>query len=156
MVAKTKYLDDYRQMERADFVHFHAMPTRWGDADAFGHINNVLYARYFETARVDYFAELLDLQFVNNSPRGLILADLKLAYIQQLNHPAEMEIGSRISRMGNTSLDMDAALFIKGSDQPVATCRGVMVWFDYTANKAQPIPEEAREKIVGFERWKPV
>lgn len=152
----TKYLDDYRQMVRDDFTHFDTIPTRWGDADAYGHVNNVVYASYYETARVSYFADLLDMEFVGNSTRGLILADLKLAYLQQLNHPAEMEIGSRISRMGNTSLDMDAAIFVKGEQEPVSCCRAVLVWFDYVANRAQAIPKDARETVMVYERVKPV
>lgn len=154
--SQSKYLEDYRQMERADFTHFSTMGTRWGDADAFGHINNILFARYFESARIQYFSDLLNLQFVNNTPSGMILADLKLAYLQQLHHPAELEVGSRVSRLGNTSMEMDAAIFIKGEDQPVNCSRAVLVWFDYVANKTQPIPDDARKKIVEFEQVKPI
>ena len=155
MKEKSKYIQDYRQMERSDFTYFFEMPTRWGDADAFGHINNTLYARYYESSRIDYFERLTGSIFTSDSSSGVILADLKLAFLQQLHYPAVLEIGSRISRMGKSSLDMDAAVFIKGEDELINTSRATLVWFDYAANKTYPIPEDKRKLIIDFERVTP-
>lgn len=151
MTTESKYLQDYRQMQRSDFRYFTDMSTRWGDADALGHINNTLYARYYESGRVAYCSEILQMDFVHQMPTGVILADIKIAYIQQLHHPAELEIGSRISRIGNSSLDLDAAIFIKSEDQPISTSRAVVVWFDYKTNHTQAVPTDIREKLMQYE-----
>lgn len=155
MGAESKYSQDYRQMERSDFTYFFEMPTRWGDADALGHINNALYARYYESARLDYFETLMDMHFTPELSSGVILADIKIAFLHQLHYPTKMEIGSRISRMGNTSLDMDAAVFIKGENEVINTSRATLVWFDYKANQNKTIPDENRKMITDFERVVP-
>lgn len=151
-----KFLDDYRQMERSDFTYFLKENTRWGDSDAMGHINNVLYARYYESARTSYFSELLDLKFVKKMPTGVILADMKIAYLQQLHHPAEMQIGARVSRLGGSSLHFDAAVFLQGSDQPISASRATLVWFDYAKNRSLKIPQDIRQTIIDYETLLPL
>ena len=155
MSVESKYLDDYRKMQRSDFSHFFEMPTRWGDSDAFGHINNALYSRYYESARVAYFEEAMDMKFKMDSKEGLILADMKVAFLQQLHYPIVMEIGSRVSRLGNSSLVLDAAIFIKGTDTLVNTSRATLVYFDFKNNDKKPIPKSARDLICGFETIPP-
>lgn len=152
----SKFLDDYRQMEYSDFNHFLQENTRWGDADMLGHINNVLYARYYESARTSYLREVLDIDFINADKTGIILADMKIAYLKQLHHPASMNIGARISRLGSSSLHLDAAVFIQGEDQPISTSRATLVWFDYAQNKTIRIPEPDRTTISEFESIPPL
>lgn len=136
---------------RSDFNFFTALPTRWGDADTFGHLNNAKYVTFLETGRIDYFTRLLDLRFEQSIEQGIILADLNITFLQQVHHPAELEIGSCISRLGNSSLDMDASIFIKNKDAPVATSKAILVWFNYKENRSQPIPRSVREKITAFD-----
>jgi acyl-CoA thioester hydrolase len=155
MGEETKHLEDYRQMERSDFNYFFEMPTRWGDLDAFGHVNNTLYARYYESARLGYFESLMDMRFDPELSSGVIHADMKIAYIKQLHYPSDIDVGCRISRMGNSSLDLDAAIFLKGSDTLISTSRAILVWFDYKANVNKPIPEENRKMIIDYERITP-
>ena len=147
----SKFLEDYRQMERADFNHFLQENTRWGDADMLGHINNVLYARYYESARTSYLREVLGIDFINADKTGIILADMKIAYLQQLHHPASMKIGARISRLGGSSLHLDAAVFIEDNIQPISTSRATLVWFDYAKNEAIKIPDHDRKIISQYE-----
>lgn len=147
----SKFLDDYRQMEPSDFSHFLQENTRWGDTDMLGHINNVLYARYYESARTSYLREVLDIDFINPDKTGVILADMKIAYLQQLHHPAVMHIGARISRLGGSSMHLDAAVFVEGNENPISTSRATLVWFDYANNKTIKIPDADRETISQFE-----
>lgn len=154
----SKFLEDYRLMELNDFSHFMHENTRWGDLDAMGHINNVLYARYYESARTTYFSELFAMNFVSKMPTGVILADMKIAYLQQLHHPATMKIGARVSRLGGSSLHFDAAIFIEddGNDHLISTSRATLVWFDYAQNKTLKIPQEMRETIIDHENTPPL
>ena len=139
-----------------DFSHFLAENTRWGDTDMLGHINNVLYARYYESARTSYLLEVLDMDFINPNKTGIILADMKIAYLQQLHHPASMKIGARVSRLGGSSFQLDAAVFIDDSETPISTSRATLVWFDYDKNQTLKIPQSVRETIVDFEVINPV
>lgn len=153
---ESKFLDDYRQMERADFYHFLLENTRWGDSDMLGHINNVLYARYYESARTSYLREALDIDFINPNKKGIILADMKIAYLKQLHHPAAMTIGARISRLGGSSMHLDAAVFIEGDETPISTSRATLVWFDFDNNKSIKIPQSDRQMISDYETIKPL
>ena len=155
MEVKSKYLDDYRKMQRSDFTYFLDIATRWGDEDPFGHINNTIYARYYESARIDYSEKNLQLTFSAGSKDSIITADLQIAYLQQLHYPSDIEVGSRISSMGNSSLVMDAAIFLKGSDKLINTSRAILVWFDFKANKPKRIPQKSRELIFAFEKISP-
>lgn len=155
MQTETKYLEDYRKMQRSDFNHFFDMPTRWGDADAFGHINNTLYARYYESARIGYFENAMNMEFHTESKEGVILADLKMAFLQQLHYPSDMEIGSRVSKIGNSSLILDAAIFVKGSDTLINTSRATLVLFNFSANEKKIIPQSLRDLISAFEKFTP-
>ena len=136
---------------RGDFRFFTASPTRWGDCDAFGHVNNVQFVRYYESGRLDYFARVLDLDAGPNTGQTLIIADIHVNFLAQINHPCALEVGSRISRLGNSSFVFDAAIFAADEDQARSSARATCVWFDYTANHSVPIPSSARATIQQFE-----
>jgi len=136
-------------MQRSDFAHFIELPVRWGDMDAFGHVNNVQYMRYFESGRVAYVEEVTQTPLEVNE--NVILADLQVSFLQQLHYPATVAVATRTSRLGNTSFQIVCAIYREDEDAPVATCNGVMVWFDYLNQKATPIPERVRQTILRFE-----
>ena len=142
---------ELERFARREFRHFTPSPTRWGDCDMFGHVNNVQFVRYYETGRLDYFRRVLDIEAGPNPEETLIIADLQVSFLQQINHPCELEVGSRISRLGNSSFDFETALFAPGEDHPRSTARAVCVWFDYRNNKSAPIPASARSIIQQFE-----
>lgn len=134
---------------RADFRFFLRLTPRWGDMDALGHVNNVKFFTYDESARLEYFNQLMrdDARFWKDY--GLILARIEADFLAQLRLPAELEIGFRISRMGRSSLGTEAAMFRDG--QVVAVTRAVVVWFDYPGARALPIPEAVRERVRAAE-----
>ena len=136
---------------RADFRFFTPSPTRWGDCDKFSHVNNVQFVRYFESGRLDYFERLLEIPASLDARYTLIIADIHVNFLQQINHPCALEVGSRISRLGNSSFDFEAALLAPEEEQPRATARATCVWFDYQENRTMPIPLVARNIISRFE-----
>ena len=139
------------QFSRRGFRHFTPSPTRWGDCDRFGHVNNVQFVRYYESGRLDYFREVLDMEAGAEPRQTLIIADIQVNFLQQINHPCALEVGSRISRLGISSFDFEAAIFAPGEDEPYSTARAACVWFDYAANRSMPIPDDARHIIRQFE-----
>ncbi len=136
---------------RSRFRFFTPTPTRWGDCDMFGHVNNVQFVRYFESGRLDYFHRLLDMSAGPDVHNSLIIADIHVTFLRQIHHPCALEVGTRINRLGNKSFDIDAAIFAPGEDQPYSTARAACVWFDYRENRSIPIPPTERNIIIEFE-----
>jgi acyl-CoA thioester hydrolase len=122
------------EISRAQFRHWLKIPTRWGDLDALGHVNNAHFFTYDESARVDYFSRLMagDARFWKEY--GLILAHIGCDFVAQLHHPAEVEVGFRVCRLGTSSLTTEAGMFL--GDKLVAVTRSVLVWFDYVRQKS--------------------
>ena len=94
----------------SDFPFNHNLKTRWRDLDAFQHINNATILSYMEDARVALFSRW----GINYKETGLIVAGIKIDYLQQIEHPSKLEIGSRISRLGTKSFDLESVIFLKG------------------------------------------
>src|SRR5210317_175991 len=142
---------DVDQYRREGFRLFTPTPTRWGDCDRFGHVNNVQFARYYESGRLDYFERVLNLGSAADAEHSLIIADLYVTFLRQIHHPCALEVGSRISRLGNSSFDFEAAIFAPGDDAPLSTANATCVWFNFRANHSTPIPAAERSIIKQFE-----
>jgi acyl-CoA thioester hydrolase len=142
---------DVALYQRPGFRFFTPTPTRWGDCDMLGHINNVEYLRYYESGRLDYFHQVLGVSTGTEQPDSLILADIHVTFLSQVHHPCALEVGSRISRLGNSSFEFESGVFVPGEDRPASIARATSVWFDYAANRSRPIPEAARATIEQFE-----
>ena len=130
---------------RKDFRFWLPLATRWGDMDALGHVNNAMFFTYDESARLAYFGELMkgDAKFWNDY--GLILAHIEADFLAQLKPPATLDIGFRIAKVGRTSLQTEAGMFL--GEELIAITRGVVVWFDYRSSTPLPVPEDVRARI---------
>ena len=143
-------------MNRSDFAHFVTLPIQWGDMDSMGHVNNTIYFRYAESGRIDYFRAIEATAAGGSfSGEGPILADIQCSFIGQLKYPATIDIGTRTTRLGTKSFEIQAAIFVQGEDVPAATSRGVVVWFDYVNQKTAPIPDDLRKRLVALEKLAP-
>ena len=125
------------------------IPVRWGDVDMLGHVNNVQFFRFAESARIEYFEAL-----VGNDPDfwktwGFILASIGCDFLAQLHYPAELEVGTRVARIGRTSMQLEHGMFY--GDQAVARVQAVLVWFDYIEQRPMEVPERARRFIREIE-----
>ena len=136
---------------RAGFRFFTPTPTRWGDCDMFGHVNNVEFVRYYESGRLDYFHRLLELESGPQVASSLIIADIQVSFLRQIHHPAALQVGSRISRLGNSSFDFEAAIFCDADEQPFSTAVAACVWYNYRDQHSTPIPRAERAIIQQFE-----
>ena len=141
-------------MEYSDFKSICPLTVRWGDQDANRHINNVQFMRYLECGRVDYFSKLR--ADMGTESFQAILVDIQCTFLQQLHYPSDIEVVTRISRLGSSSFDLTAAIYRKGEyERPVATSLGKMACFDFDAQKSVRISETVREIIRHFEDVKP-
>jgi acyl-CoA thioester hydrolase len=139
-------------VNRSDFAHFVTLPIQWGDMDSIGHVNNAIYFRYVESGRIAYFRAIdatpADGLFDGEGP---ILADIQCSFIGQLKYPATIDIGTRTTRIGTKSFEIQAAIFVQGEDAPAATSRAVVVWFDYANQKTAAIPDALHQRIIDLE-----
>ena len=146
---------DPEQFTRDRFRHFTASPTRWGDCDRLGHVNNVQFLRYYESGRLDYFAAVLGIETGPEATSSLIIADIHLTFLRQLHHPCALEVGTRVSRLGNSSFDLESAIFTPGEARPASTSIAACVWYNYRDDRSVRIPDEQRAVIQQFEGIEP-
>ena len=104
----------------------------WGDLDPFGHVNNLTYLRWAETARVDYLLRIG--QFPDLPPAGVapILASMKCDYRRVVNHPDTLLIGTRIPRIGNSSIQMIHRIVRQNLNEIAAEVDSTLVLLDYS------------------------
>ena len=129
-----------------DFPFRHNMQTRWKDMDSFGHVNNALYFTYIEDAWAAFFKRW-NLRSLNKS---LIVASVKIDFLNQIQHPSELIVGQRISRIGNSSFDIHSAIYLQGSNKPSASSVITCVCYDYEKNQAVPVYNEIKAEYTGW------
>jgi acyl-CoA thioester hydrolase len=127
------------------------IPVQWGDQDAFGHVNNRVYLKWCETARVEYLVRIG--QFPKLPPEGVgpILANLSCDYRRPLTYPDEVQVGARISKIGNASLRMDHVIVSRREGEVAAEASSVLVLLDYASGKTVRVPEVTRRTIRALE-----
>ena len=125
--------------------------VRWGDMDAFGHVNNARFFTYCESARIRYFETLgFDDFHADPSHRpGVVSASCN--FRRQVHHPARLEVGARVTRLGNSSFTLEYGVFDREDGALVADGESIAVWVDYGAGKAIPLPEQLKTRIAQFE-----
>ena len=137
---------DMMNLQRSDFDFWSSMKTRWRDMDALGHLNHAIYLEYMETARVDVYIQLGFSGVRKDMDESTILGSMDIHYLSQVKHPASLDVGHRICRVGSKSFDFLAAIFKKNEEKPVCSALFKMVAFNYDLNKAIPVPDLIREK----------
>jgi acyl-CoA thioester hydrolase len=133
----------------ADYRTITSLPVQWGDMDAFGHVNNVVYIRWFESARIDLLASWPSDVTMDGKGIGPILASIKCDYKQQLHFPDTVHIGSKAGSMGRSSVVIEHMVFSEQQRKIAATGTSVMVVFDYAANRPVRIPADLRQQMAG-------
>ena len=129
------------------FAHTFSQDVAFRDLDGLGHVNNAVYLSYVESARLAYMQEVL-------GPLELeelgIVADVKISFRSPAALGETLEVGHRVSRVGETSLVFDFE--IRGGDgRLVAEGSTVHVAFDYGVRRPVPVPEEWRSRIESYE-----
>lgn len=121
-------------------------PARWGEMDAFGHINNVEYLKYFQESRV-VWAESLGLR-VNAKGDSMILLKASVTYKKPVTYPSDVRVDLFAGGIGRTSCTLLNTLTIVGDETPAAFGEFVLVWFDYIQQKPVPVPDHLRSVLT--------
>jgi acyl-CoA thioester hydrolase len=127
------------------------LPVLWGDQDAFGHVNNNAYFRWFESARIAYSQRVGLFDLFKAERIGPVLASIACDYRRQVNFPDTVHVGIRVTRIGRTSLGLEHAIFSESHAAVAAEGSSTIVVFDYRANKSHPVPPLIRQAICDLE-----
>lgn len=147
--------DDPRDLP-GDFSHRKAIEVRFADTDAMGHVNNAVFLTYVEVARVDWWATVSGEPIEREPGRAesLILAEADIAFRAPIFHGETVGVETRVTGIGRTSLRSEHRLTASRPDEPprlVATCRSVIVRYDYLREAPVPFAAETVERIEAFE-----
>lgn len=122
------------------------VPVAWGEQDAFGHLNNVAYLRYFESARMRFLDRIGVLRSHRESGLGVILASTTCDFKKPVEWPALLSVRCGCTAIGNTSFTMAYEIRNEQGDL-VATGSSVQVMYDYGARAKTPVPPAIRSAI---------
>ncbi len=128
------------------------IPVAWGEMDAFGHVNNVVYFRYLETARVAYLAALGDAEFMGGKGIGPILASVQCRFMSPVTFPDTLIVGTRMRDMDVDRFTMQHRIVSKVQGRVVAQGEGLVVAYDYVSGGKTSIPGDVRERMLSLER----
>ena len=134
-------------MHKRKLVHTDVIAIRWGDLDSVGHVNNTIYFRYMEQARIDWFDSLG--YPVGPCEEGPVIVNASCTFLKQLNYPGNVEVKTYIGTVGRTS--MESWIEMRPSYDPrtvYAEGGAKIVWVNYALGKSQPLPDQIR-RLVG-------
>ncbi len=123
----------------------------WGEMDAFGHVNNVVYFRYFESARIAYFERIQMLAYMQELGVGPIVASLQCRFRAPLTYPDTLSVGVRAHSLEADRFMMDYRIVSHKLAKVAAEGSGSVVMYDYKALTKAPMPDLLRERILALE-----
>ena len=133
--------------EQKKLVYEMTIPIRWGDMDAMGHINNTVYFRYMETARIDW------LQSIGCQPdaqgEGVVIVNAFCNFHRQFEYPGDILIKTYVSDPGRSSFESWATMEKVGEPGVLyATGGATTVWVDFPKQKSAPLPDWLRQVVT--------
>jgi acyl-CoA thioester hydrolase len=120
------------------------VPVAWGDMDAFAHVNNIMYFRYFETARIAYLERI---RFRGETGIGPILAATQCRFRRPLAYPDTVLVGVRVSEVGEDRFTHEYRLVSRALNEVAAEGSGIVVSYDYKQKRSCAIPADVRARM---------
>jgi len=131
--------------EHRILVHTSRIPVRWGDMDAFGHVNNTVYFRYAEQTRIEWL-EKLGINDIVNADSGPVIINASCTFLKPIVYPEIVDVATMIGKPGRSSLPtyfeirssgIDATLYAEGAAK--------IVWWNPRTGNSQPLPDFIRK-----------
>ncbi|MGL4304746.1 MAG: acyl-CoA thioesterase [Mycobacteriaceae bacterium] len=131
-----------------DFPVLWPVPTRWSDNDHYGHVNNVTYYSYFDTAVNAWLIQATGTDIRSLDGLGVV-AKTSCHYLRELSFPDLLQVGIACHRLGSSSISYRLAIFLETPNGliPAATGEFIHVYIDRTTRTPIPIPEVIREVV---------
>ncbi|WP_201615638.1 acyl-CoA thioesterase [Psychrobacter urativorans] len=131
----------------AHYPVIHNQPIHWGEMDAFSHLNNVVYYRYAESARIAYLQAL----GMFDGSMVTVLAQSSCQYLRPVTYPDTLLLGVRCQRLGTTSIVMEYSYYSCAQQELVATAEAVVVRLDSDGKDKLPWTEDERARLLELE-----
>ncbi len=128
-------------------VHVERLPIRWGDMDAMGHVNNTVYFRFMEQARIGWFDALVPEQEAWTST-GIVIANASCNFKRPITYPGTVEVKVYIGAPGGSSVPTFYELVVSGDQAIYADGEATVVFIDMKTQKPVRIPAAIREKLA--------
>ncbi|OUY07482.1 acyl-CoA thioesterase [Acinetobacter populi] len=133
-------------LSRSAFNYFNLITTRWADNDIYGHVNNVMYYSFFDTAVNTFLIQQADLDIHHGKIIGLVV-DSSCRYFAPLAYPEQITAGVRVLHIGNRSVKYQIALFKQDEQHASAQGHFVHVYVDRDTRKPTPITDHMRQAL---------
>ena len=133
------------QSEARKLAHVERIPIRWGDMDAMGHVNNIVYFRYMEQARISWFEQLLPRRDAAWKSTGIVIVNASCNFNRAITYPGTVEVKVYVGRPGGSSVSTYYELSIES--EIYADGAAVVVFIDMESQKPVRIPEDIRAKL---------
>ena len=135
---------------RSAYKAFRTIGTRWMDNDAYGHVNNVVYYSWFDTAVNAHLIEQGALDIHQGETIGLVI-ETQCNYFASVAFPQMVEAGLRVARIGSSSVRYEVGLFLQGEPLTVAKGHFVHVYVDRATRRPTALPERLRRVLESLQ-----
>lgn len=127
------------------------IPVAWGEMDAFQHVNNIVYFRYFESSRIAYFERIDYMNVMNKTGTGPILASTQCKFKFPLTHPDKLSVGAKVAELEDDRFLMRYRIVSQRHSRIAAEGDGLIVSYNYKKNQRASIQEEVKQSIADLE-----
>ncbi len=137
------------QIPKKRFTFLHKQYVAWGEMDSFLHLNHVVYAKYFENARVEFFRKLNIWNTEKKINQGPVITNLYLRYIRQVSYPDFLDITLGILKLDSRSFRMGCTMWNQNNEL-VCLASGDFLWFDFLIQKIILLPDILKETLESY------
>lgn len=127
------------------------LDVAWGEMDSYAHVNNVVYFRYFENARIAYLDRIGWMASKESSGLGPILASTSARFRRPVSFPDRLLVGTRVTEIQSDRVTIEYRLVSKRLDAVACVGEAVVVSYDYRAGAKTPVPDAIRRSIETLE-----
>jgi acyl-CoA thioester hydrolase len=135
---------------RSTYKAFRSIATRWMDNDVYGHVNNVVYYSWFDTAVNGHLIEQGALDIHNGEVIGLVI-ETQCNYFASIGFPQTVEAGLRVAHMGRSSVSYEVGLFVQGEPMTAAKGHFIHVYVDRSTRRPAPLPDKLRSVLEALQ-----
>lgn len=136
-------MDEFKKQ----FPVIYETPVAWGEMDALGHVNNIIYFRYFESARSEYFQQMGLWDSVRQTGIGVILHSTSCRFRKPLTYPDHVLVGARVTEIQADRFMMEYGVYSRAMSSLVAEGKGTIVVYHYGKNEKCHMPDTMRRAI---------
>ena len=140
-----------QELPLPDYTVVIELPVLWGHMDAFQHVNNVIYFRYFESVRIAYGDRIQIYQYLKEEGIGPILASAACDFLKPLTYPDTIHVGCRAIRLSESEMTQEYAIHSNRLNRVAAVGTARIVAYDYRTLKKSSFPRGLIKRILDLE-----